>query len=151
MHCRFCDLFLLSYFTACSVQPLEDYDTPRAPLIRQVSLDEERLDDCQGHWRGPHLQGEEEERGVRLFRALLLQHLRLEELRPPPCMTAPAKPDQKLVHSSMTCKQHLQLRILKKLPWSNKIFLKNKNPYLKVLGKRLIILMVFEISSGISS
>lgn len=82
-------------FTACSVQALEDYDTPRAPLIRQVSLDEERRDECQGHWRGPELQGDEEERGVRLFRALLLQHLRLEELRPPSCIAAPAKPDQR--------------------------------------------------------
>lgn len=85
----------LASVQSCSIQPLDDYDTPRAPLIRQVSLDEERLDDCQGHWSGPHLQGDEEERGVRLFRALLLQHLRLEELRPPPCMVVPAKRDQK--------------------------------------------------------
>ncbi|XP_049876684.1 uncharacterized protein LOC126374219 [Pectinophora gossypiella] len=83
----------LTVQAAYSVQPLEDYDTPRAPLLRQVSLDEERRDDCQGHWRGPHLQGEEEERGVRLFRAMLLQHLRLEELRPPPCIVAPARPE----------------------------------------------------------
>lgn len=81
------------------MQPLEDYEGPRAPLLRQVSLDEERRDDCQGHWRGPHLQGEEEERGVRLFRALLLQHLRLEELRPPPCVVAPASPDPRSVNS----------------------------------------------------
>ncbi|KAG6457183.1 uncharacterized protein LOC115448003 [Manduca sexta] len=85
----------LAAVQACSVQPLEEYDAPRAPLIRQVSMDEERLDDCQGHWRGPHLQGDEEERGVRLFRALLLQHLRLEDLRPPPCMLSAAKPDPK--------------------------------------------------------
>ncbi|CAH1640119.1 unnamed protein product [Spodoptera littoralis] len=84
-----------SFLRACSVQGLEDYDTPRAPLLRQVSLDEERRDECQGHWRGPELQGDEEERGVRLFRALLLQHLRLEHLRPPPCFVAPAKPDQR--------------------------------------------------------
>ncbi|XP_072942800.1 uncharacterized protein [Epargyreus clarus] len=84
----------ISATQSCSVvQPLEDYETPRAPLIRQVSLDEERRDDCQGHWRGPYLEGEEEEKGVRLFRALLLQHLRLEELRPPLCMLAPANPD----------------------------------------------------------
>ncbi|XP_028169714.1 uncharacterized protein LOC114359489 [Ostrinia furnacalis] len=80
---------------ACSVQSLEDYDGPRAPLLRQVSLDEERREDCLGHWRGPELQGEEEEKGVRLFRALLLQHLRMEELRPPPCIAAPARPDQR--------------------------------------------------------
>lgn len=85
------DISVLS--TACSVQSLEDYDAPRAPLLRQVSLDEERPDDCQGHWRGPELLGEEEERGVRLFRALLLQHLRLEELKPPPCMAVAAKPE----------------------------------------------------------
>ncbi|XP_050352693.1 uncharacterized protein LOC126775019 [Nymphalis io] len=80
---------------ARSVQSLEEYNTPRAPLRRQVSLDEERRDDCQGHWRGPYLEGEEEEKGVRLFRAMLLQHLRLEELRPPPCMIVPANPDQR--------------------------------------------------------
>lgn len=80
-------------FPACSIQPLEDYDGPRAPLLRQVSLDEERRDDCQGHWRGSHLLGEEEEKGIRLFRGLLLQHLRLEELRPPPCIVASARPD----------------------------------------------------------
>ncbi|CAH0724216.1 unnamed protein product, partial [Brenthis ino] len=80
---------------ARSVQSLEEYNTPRAPLRRQVSLDEERRDDCQGHWRGPYLEGEEEEKGVRLFRAMLLQHLRLEELRPPPCMMVPANPDQR--------------------------------------------------------
>lgn len=80
----------------CSVQPLDEYDGPRAPLVRQVSLDEERRDDCPGHWRGVHLQGEEEERGVRLFRALLLQHLRLEELMPPPCMLTPAKIEPRL-------------------------------------------------------
>ncbi|CAK1584222.1 unnamed protein product [Parnassius mnemosyne] len=85
----------LAAVQAYSVQPLEEYDTPRAPLLRQVSLDEERPDDCQGHWRGSYIQGDEEERGVRLFRALLLQHLRLEELRPPPCMIVPAKPDQR--------------------------------------------------------
>ncbi|CAK1550792.1 unnamed protein product [Leptosia nina] len=78
---------------ACSIEPLDDYETPRAPLLRQVSLDEERQDDCQGHWRGPYLEGEEEEKGVRLFRAMLLQHLRLEELRPPPCLLVPATPD----------------------------------------------------------
>ncbi|XP_026763489.2 uncharacterized protein LOC113521984 [Galleria mellonella] len=83
----------LAAVQACSVQPLEDYDGPRAPLLRQVSLDEERRDECQGHWRGVHIQGEEEEKGVRLFRALLLQHLRLEELRPPPCIVATARPD----------------------------------------------------------
>ncbi|XP_063540639.1 uncharacterized protein LOC134749572 [Cydia strobilella] len=80
---------------ACSVQPLEDYDGPRAPLLRQVSLDEERRDDCQGHWRGSHLLGEEEEKGIRLFRALLLHYLRLEELRPPPCIVASARPDSR--------------------------------------------------------
>ncbi|KAI5640153.1 hypothetical protein NE865_07410 [Phthorimaea operculella] len=83
----------LAAVQACSVQPLEDYDAPRAPLLRQVSLDEERRDDCLGHWRGPQLLGEEEERGVRLFRAMLLHHLRLEELRPPPCVLAPPRPD----------------------------------------------------------
>lgn len=89
----------LYHLSACSVQSLEEYDGPRAPLLRQVSLDEERREDCLGHWRGPELQGEEEEKGVRLFRALLLQHLRLEELRPPPCIVAPARPDQRLVQS----------------------------------------------------
>ncbi|XP_053614723.1 uncharacterized protein LOC128677717 [Plodia interpunctella] len=83
----------LAAIQACSVQPLEDYEGPRAPLRRQISLDEERRDECRGHWRGVHIQDEEEERGVRLFRALLLQHLRLEELRPPPCYLAAAKPD----------------------------------------------------------
>ncbi|GBP63569.1 hypothetical protein EVAR_61309_1 [Eumeta japonica] len=78
---------------ACSVQPLEEYGGPRAPLLRQVSLDEERRDECPGHWRGPHLEGQEEERGVRLFRALLLQHFRLENIKPPACATAPAAPD----------------------------------------------------------
>ncbi|KOB75220.1 Apoptosis regulator BAX [Operophtera brumata] len=78
-----------------SIQSLEDNDFPRAPLRRQVSLDEERPDDCQGHWQGPELVGEEEQKGIRLFRALLLQHLRLEELRPPPCWVALAKPDQR--------------------------------------------------------
>ncbi|CAG4986839.1 uncharacterized protein LOC123699397 isoform X2 [Colias croceus] len=80
---------------ACSIEPLDDYEAPRAPLLRQVSLDEERQDDCQGHWRGPYLEGEEEEKGVRLFRAMLLQHLRLEDIRPPPCLLVPANPDQR--------------------------------------------------------
>ncbi|KAL4705635.1 hypothetical protein ACJJTC_002021 [Scirpophaga incertulas] len=87
------DLATPQQLQACTIQPLEDYDGPRAPLLRQVSLDEERRDDCQGHWRRHHFEGEEEERGVRLFRALLLQHLRLEELRPPTCIVAAAKPD----------------------------------------------------------
>ncbi|RVE44367.1 hypothetical protein evm_010988 [Chilo suppressalis] len=90
--------FLMDFITPIAVQasnvlPLEDYDGPRAPLLRQVSLDEERRDDCQGHWNCQDLDGEEEERGVRLFRALLLQHLRLMALRPPPCILASAKPD----------------------------------------------------------
>lgn len=82
-----------TYISACSVQPLEDYEGPRAPLRRQVSLDEERRDECQGHWRGDHICGEEEQRGVRLFRALLLQHLRLEGLKPPRCAARPAVAD----------------------------------------------------------
>ncbi|KAH9631857.1 hypothetical protein HF086_014329 [Spodoptera exigua] len=88
---------------SCSVQGLEDYDTPRAPLLRQVSLDEERRDECQGHWRGPELQGEEEERGVRLFRALLLQHLRLEHLRPPPCFACVHTEQRALVVLAFLC------------------------------------------------
>lgn len=60
-------------------------------------MDEERRDECQGHWRGPHIYGEEEERGVRLFRAMLLQHLRLEGLKPPACAASTAVPDPRLV------------------------------------------------------
>nr|AOD74989.1 bax protein [Plutella xylostella] len=83
------------HIAACSMQiPLDDdCEGPRAPLRRQVSLDEERRDECRGHWRGDHIQGEEEERGVRLFRAMLLHHLRLEQLRPPPCIVAGAVQD----------------------------------------------------------
>ncbi|XP_077290318.1 uncharacterized protein LOC143914101 [Arctopsyche grandis] len=77
----------------CSVLSLEERgSSERAPLRRQLSVDEER--GCGGHW-APAIAALGAEAtpgaadGLRLYRVHLLRGLRDDRIRPPPCALMP--------------------------------------------------------------